>query len=309
MRNRAWLVSCMCFPELPAPSCMGHAASGYEVLLMLLIIISKPGSNKARQQRLHPSRLSVVLTFGGCEIWWMFTAKDHLSSHLHQSGSHWGLTPLCSHVELMRTQGSGSSYNVKSLDLINLRLYVKYIEKLNAEYFFKKRESCQKKLSNYTFFFFVERDSLLGRGYDLYYHLSPQIITALRISQPDSRLHFPPACCSGSKWCHLLAPHTHEDKLSDSLEVQGVPRALSPRDPSAQNSPLLITPALIKRGTPKSVLMWHQSGHSVSTFSRGSRPVSIKSLKPGQWWRFHFYEFILRIYQRQCENVLKMEAT
>lgn len=27
--------------ELPAPSCMGHAAYGCEVLLMLLIIISK----------------------------------------------------------------------------------------------------------------------------------------------------------------------------------------------------------------------------------------------------------------------------
>lgn len=35
------MVLCMCGPELPAPSCMGSASYGYEVLLMLLIIISK----------------------------------------------------------------------------------------------------------------------------------------------------------------------------------------------------------------------------------------------------------------------------
>lgn len=35
------VVLCMCVAELPAPSCMGRAASGYEMLLMLLIIISK----------------------------------------------------------------------------------------------------------------------------------------------------------------------------------------------------------------------------------------------------------------------------
>lgn len=31
----------MCVTELSAPSCMDHAAYGYEVLLMLLVIISK----------------------------------------------------------------------------------------------------------------------------------------------------------------------------------------------------------------------------------------------------------------------------
>lgn len=33
------LILCACVPELPAPSCIGGAAYGYEVLL--LIIISK----------------------------------------------------------------------------------------------------------------------------------------------------------------------------------------------------------------------------------------------------------------------------
>lgn len=39
-------------------------------------------------------------------------------------------------------------------------------------------------------------------------------------------------------------------------------KALNSRDPSPQNSPLFITPVLIKRGTPKNVLMPHQLGCS-----------------------------------------------
>lgn len=41
MRERKLLILCVCVPELPAPSCVGPVAYGYEALLVMLIIISK----------------------------------------------------------------------------------------------------------------------------------------------------------------------------------------------------------------------------------------------------------------------------